>query len=116
MALANPEFTLMATEKAVASGEAGIALSEAFRAQQETWSAWLARQGTRPVLAFLDFGRCQSLSAAFAIQSSYMDASVTGAKNAGAVLTGAASRLSGAVLAPFHRAVMANAERLAPAK
>ena len=116
MALTNPEFTLLATEKAVASGQAGLALSEALRAQQETWSAWFAGQGTRTILALLELGRCQSLSAAIAVHNSYIDASVTSAKNAGAVLTGAASRMSGAALAPFHRAVMANAERLAPAK
>ena len=51
----------------------------------------------------------------FAVQSSYIDASLTSAKNAGAALTGAATGMSGAALAPFHRAVMANAERLVPA-
>ena len=116
VALTNPEFTLMATEKAVATGQAGLALSDAFRVQQETWSAWFAGQGTRTILALFELGRCQSLSAAFAVQRSYIDASVTSAKNAGAVLTGTASRMSGAALAPYHRAVVANAERLVPAK
>ena len=112
VAMANPEFIRMGTEKVEAAAEAGHAMASGMNELGRAWLALLSGQGLTAGFAF-GLGGFGNPAALAELQRRTMTEAMTAGLNAGLRVAEAYSAIASAGLAPVHRTVSANARRLA---
>lgn len=113
VAMADPEFTLMVREKVEAAMESSLAMGANLSALQAAWTSWLSSQAAIATYAMSGLAQCRSPLDIAMVQSRALDALQSAGTAAGARLAEAAIGVTGAGLAPVHKAASANAKRLA---
>lgn len=106
LAMADPEFTRMVTEKMAVAAETGADIATRMAALQQGWAGWMQRQAGLGVSAL-----AAAANPATAWQH-WFQLGLDQSAEIGSRLMGDAAALADASLAPAHRVVSANARRL----
>ncbi|HYD30631.1 MAG TPA: phasin family protein [Azospirillaceae bacterium] len=113
VAMTNPEFTLMGSEKVEAATESAFAMADGIRALADAWNLWMATQARAAFGAAADLAACRTPLDLVTLQQRYVESVLTGSMASGSRLAVGTARLIDAGLVPLHRTAMANARRLA---
>lgn len=112
VAISDPEFTRMVTEKVEAFSASGGAVMGGFQTFWGVWAAATAAQMLGAVQACAALAACRTPEEAAQVQYRWFDSSRMEAFSAMEKLAGSAVALFTAGLAPIHAAASANARRL----
>ncbi len=116
IAMSDPEFMLMGSEKVEASYAAALALADSLRPLYEAWMTWSSHQLHGNVRFASEIVSCRNPADLTRVYSHWINESLTGTQLAAGKMAEAISKMSGAALAPIHAAASANARRLAKLK
>jgi hypothetical protein len=112
IAMANPEFVRMGSEKVEAAMEASQAMAKGLSELGRAWVALLSGQSNLAAFT-MGLGTCRTPVELMTLQQHAMKEAVDASLGAGLRLVEAYSAIASAGLAPVHRTVSANARRLA---
>ena len=116
VAMADPEFRLMASEKVDAFWRSHGAMSGKAAPALQTWMTWFSAQARINASALSALAGCRSPQAAAAVQARYLQSSALNAGRAAERLGRLGVATASLGLGPIHKAATANARRLLPAK
>ncbi|HET6519862.1 MAG TPA: phasin family protein [Geminicoccaceae bacterium] len=112
VAMADPEFTLMASEKVDAFWRSHDAMGGKAAPAFQAWLTWLTAQARINMSAMTALSRCRSPQAAAAVQARYLQSSAVNAGKAAERLGRLGIAAAALGLTPVHEAATANAKRL----